>query len=236
MRVTRQLGKSTKSHSTNNYILGVIEFFEVNVFHFPLKLLVNSYFCCPADYSWKSNRWSGNQETHCIDVTILIESDSFFDIARSSSSEPFKIISNKKQRRVEKAARASTSKKQEAVDEEEECGEDDDDDLENTLSIEEGSLLLASMRDTSLVKPSCYEYDRQHQYTLRKRIFEGVEDSSAGRSEYYVLERSGSAEDSAAAAGSSSETGKRAKVVELPTDHYKNLIGEQFLIVPAGTI
>ena len=51
---------------------------------------------CSWDYSWRSNRWSGPNATHVIDIIALKKFDEDFIISSSGSSSPFVIISSHK--------------------------------------------------------------------------------------------------------------------------------------------
>ena len=52
---------------------------------------------CSYDYSWKSNRWSGPDVTHVIDIVAMKNaSENEFQITSHCISEPFVIASSRK--------------------------------------------------------------------------------------------------------------------------------------------
>jgi hypothetical protein len=67
---------------------------------------------CSYDYSWRSNRWTGKNETHVIDIICVKQlPDDLFEVCSSCTSTPFVISSNHKKGKGKKEIDQSTTKK-----------------------------------------------------------------------------------------------------------------------------
>lgn len=88
--------KSDKASEKGELFVGDVAVLAADKKSMEIQVTFNAQHCS-WDYSWKSNRWSGSQELHIVDIVVLKYSTlSDFLVCSSSPSTPFIVASSHK--------------------------------------------------------------------------------------------------------------------------------------------